>query len=170
MLDKLPKRHRDTIRPRLRENMHARCRSEAERLIEKLARELSRQYPKAAACLRDDVAHMTAYFGFTEAHWLHLRTMNIIESNCDPVRSRTNICKRMRQAESATYLVWAPLMPCKPHWRRFNGYTRLENVHRALTSNISVYADGDNEAYPKSPVIVDVCKDPLVNIPEPPFQ
>jgi putative transposase len=132
--DKLPEKHRETIHPRLVEIMHAAGRPQAERLIEKLARELSRQYPKAAACLRDDVARMTAYYSFPKAHWKHLRTTNIIESNFDPVRSRTNVCKRMRNAESATYLVWALLMRRKSRWRRFDGYTLLGQVHRALTT------------------------------------
>jgi putative transposase len=65
--DKLPEKHRETIHPRLVEIMHAAGRPQAERLIEKLARELSRQYPKAAACLRDDVARMTAYYSFPKA-------------------------------------------------------------------------------------------------------
>ena len=107
--DKLPEKHRPAIHARLQEIMHAESRPQAERLIEKLARELARQYPKAAACLRDDVARMTAYFDFPQAHWKHLRTTNIIESNFDVVRSRTNVCKRLRQPESATYLVWALL-------------------------------------------------------------
>jgi putative transposase len=132
--DKLPEKHRETIHPRLVEIMHAAGRPQAERLIEKLARELSRQYPKAAACLRDDVARMTAYYSFPKAHWKHLRTTNIIESNFDPVRSRTNVCKRMRNAESATYLVWALLVRRKSRWRRFDGYTLLDQVHRALTT------------------------------------
>ncbi len=132
ILDKLPEKHRDTIHPRLREIMNAETRSVAERLIEKLAAELSRRYPKAAACLREDVARMTAYYDFPKSHWRHLRTTNIIESNFDSVRSRTNVCKRLRQAESATYLVWALLMRRKPHWRRFNGYALLESVHRSL--------------------------------------
>ncbi|MGH7837854.1 MAG: IS256 family transposase [Candidatus Binataceae bacterium] len=132
--DKLPEKHRDTIHPRLVEIMNAQSRSQAERLIERLARELCRQYPKAAVCLRDDVARMTAYYDFPKPHWKHLRTTNIIESNFDPVRSRTNVCKRMRTADSATYLVWALLMRRKSHWRRFNGYTLLEQVHRSLIS------------------------------------
>lgn len=130
--DKLPEKYRKTIHARLIEIMHAESRAEAERLIERLAQELSRQYPKAAACLREDTSRMTAYYDFPEAHWRHLRTTNIIESNFDPVRSRTNVCKRMRKAESATYLVWALLMRRKSHWRRFNGYALLERVHRAL--------------------------------------
>jgi putative transposase len=130
--DKLPEKHRGTIHPRLVEIMHAESRAQAERLIEKLARELSRQYPKAAACLRDDVERMTAYYAFPKAHWKHLRTTNIIESNFDVVRSRTNVCKRIRQPESATYLVWALLVRRKTRWRRFNGYALLAQVHQTL--------------------------------------
>lgn len=130
--DKLPEKHRKTIHPRLCEIMNAESRPQAERLLERLARELARQYPKAAACLREDVARMTAYYDFPKPHWKHLRTTNIIESNFDPVRSRTNVCKRMRTADSATYLVWALLMRRKSHWRRFNGYTLLEQVHPSL--------------------------------------
>jgi putative transposase len=112
--------------------MQADSRSQAERLNEKLARELARQYPKAAACLRDDLARMTAYFAFPEPHWKHLRTTNIIESNFDVVRSRSNVCKRLRQPESATYLVWALLVRRKERWRRFNGYTLLAQVHNTV--------------------------------------
>jgi len=132
--DKLPEKYRQTIHPRLAEIMNADSRPQAERLIEKLARELSRHYPKAAACLRDDVARMTAYYDFPKSHWKHLRTTNIIESNFDAVRSRTNVCKRLRQPESATYLVWALLVRRKERWRRFNGYALLAQVHRALLS------------------------------------
>ncbi len=130
--DKVHEKHRDAIHLRLVEIMHAESRAQAERLIEKLARELSRQYPKAAACLREDVARMTAYYDFPKPHWKHLRTTNIIESNFDVVRSRTNVCKRLRQPESATYLVWALLVRRKSRWRRFNGYRLLDQVHRSL--------------------------------------
>jgi len=130
--DKVHEKHRATIHTRLAEIMNAESRPQAQRLIEKLARELSKQYPKAAACLREDVARMTAYYDFPKAHWKHLRTTNIIESNFDAVRSRTNVCKRLRQPESATYLVWALLVRRKSHWRRFNGFRSLEQVHRSL--------------------------------------
>lgn len=130
--DKVHEKDRDTMHLRLVEIMNAPSRAQAERMIEKLARELSRRYPKAAACLREDVARMTAYYDFPKPHWKHLRTTNIIESNFDAVRSRTNVCKRLRQPESATYLVWALLMRRKSRWRRFNGYRLLDQVHRTL--------------------------------------
>lgn len=62
-----PRNTRKTIHPRLVEIMNADSRPQAERLIEKLARELSRHYPKAAACLRNDVVRMTAYYDFPQA-------------------------------------------------------------------------------------------------------
>jgi putative transposase len=137
ILDKLPEKHRPAIHTRLQEIMHAQSQSQAQRLIEKLARELARQYPKAAACLRDDLARMMAFFGFPKAHWKHLRTTNIIESNFDVVRSRTNVCKRLRQPESATYLVWALLVRRKERWRRFNGYALLASVRAAVVENFN---------------------------------
>lgn len=130
--DKVPEKHRETIHARLVEAMMAETRVQAERLLEKLARELSKQYSKAAACLRDDVKRLTAYYDFPKPHWKHLRTTNAIESNFDPVRSRTNVCKRLRSADSATYLVWALLVRRKERWRRFNGYALLPQVHQAL--------------------------------------
>lgn len=50
-----------------------------------------------------------------------VRTTNVIESNFDPVRSRTNVSKRSRSAESATCLVWALLVRRKERRRRLNG-------------------------------------------------
>ena len=75
---------------------------------------------------------MTAYYDFPKPHWKHLRTTNIIESNFDVVRSRTNVCKRLRQPEPAAYLVWALLTRRKSRRRRFNGHALLAQVHRAL--------------------------------------
>lgn len=131
--DKVPEKYRKTVHVRLCEAMMAQSRQQGERLLEKLARELDRRYPKAAACVRDDIGRLTAFFDFPKAHWKHLRTNNVIESNFATVRSRTDVCKRMRSAPSATYLVWALMVRRKEHWRRFNGYQLLTQVHQSLT-------------------------------------
>jgi len=75
---------------------------------------------------------MLAYYGFPEQHWRHLRTTNIIESNFDPVRARTNVCKRLRSGTSATYLVYALLIRRSDRWRRFNGHQQLAIVHAQM--------------------------------------
>ena len=134
VLDKVPERIKEEVQERLRAIMHAETRVVAESLIEGLAQTLERDYAKAANCIRDDAERMLAYYGFPEEHWRHLRTTNIIESNFDPVRSRTNVCKRLRSGTSATYLVYALLIRRSSRWRRFNGYAQLEDVHQRLTT------------------------------------
>ncbi len=134
VLDKVPERIEAQVHECLRAIMNAQNRAIAESLNEKLAKSLERDYPKAAKCLRDDVDRKFAYYAFPQAHWRHLRTTNIIESNFDPVRARTNVCKRLRSGTSATYLVYALLVRRSSRWRRFNGHGRLQEVHLQLTT------------------------------------
>jgi putative transposase len=132
VLDKLPERMRKATLTPLREIMHAPSREEAKSLLEKLARSLERDYSKAATCLRNDQERMLAYYAFPKSHWKHLRTTNIIESNFDPVRSRTDVCKRLRSGTSATYLVYALLVRRTERWRKLNGYQHLSEVHHEI--------------------------------------
>lgn len=134
VMDKVGERLEADVQRDLREIMHTESRKTAVALIEKLACSLDRDYPKAAACLRDDADRMLAYYAFPQEHWRHLRTTNIIESNFDPVRSRTNVCKRLRSGTSATYLVYALLMRRRDRWRRFNGYHQLKDVRNRIMS------------------------------------
>jgi transposase-like protein len=76
---------------------------------------------------------MLAYYAFPKPHWKHLRTTNIIESNFDPVRSRTDVCKRLRSGTSATYLVYALLVRRTEHWRKLSGYQLLAKVHQEMS-------------------------------------
>ena len=134
VLDKVPERIEATVQEQLRAIMHAESRELAASLLETLALALERDYAKAAKCIRDDGDRMLAYYAFPEQHWRHLRTTNIIESNFDPVRARTNVCKRLRSGTSATYLVYALLIRRSDRWRRFNGHQQLELVHAQLPS------------------------------------
>lgn len=132
VLDKVPERIEATVQDQLRAIMNAESRELAVSLIETLALSLERDYSKAAKCVRDDAGRMLAYYGFPEQHWRHLRTTNIIESNFDPVRARTNVCKRLRSGTSATYLVYALLIRRSDRWRRFNGHQQLVIVHAQM--------------------------------------
>jgi putative transposase len=132
VLDKLPERVREQTLAPLRAIMNAESRDEAKSLLEALARSLERNYSKAANCLRADQERMLAYYAFPKSHWKHLRTTNIIESNFDPVRSRTDVCKRLRSGTSATYLVYALLVRRTERWRKLNGYQHLTAVHQEI--------------------------------------
>ena len=46
------------------------------------------------------------FYSYPKEHWVHLRTSNPIESIFSGVRLRTEVTKRMRQRETALYLVF----------------------------------------------------------------
>jgi transposase-like protein len=128
VLDKVPHRHRPATRDALREAMYAPTARATRQLLTNLARSLERDYPKAAACVRDDVDRMVTYQRFPQPHWTHLRTSNIIESPFATVKTRTNACKRLRTGASATYLVYALLTRLTASWRKIKGYQELRTV------------------------------------------
>jgi transposase-like protein len=93
--------------------------------VDSLAPSLSKDYPKAAACVRDDVDRMLAYFAFPKASWKSLRTTNPIESVFASVRLRTIVAKRLRSGASALYLVFKLIERLSTTWRRINGYQTI---------------------------------------------
>jgi len=101
--------------------------------IEALAQSLQRDYPKAAACVRDDVDRMVTFYRFPSGSCRSLRTTNPIESIFASVRIRTDAAKRLRTRTSATYLVFKLIQRISGSWRRINGYQSiaLENAKAA---------------------------------------
>ena len=125
VLDKVPEKLKGEVRRKLREICTSETRAEAMSKIDSLAISLSRDYPKAAACVRDDVDRMLAYFAFPKASWKSLRTTNPIESVFASVRLRTNVAKRMRSGASALYLVFKLIDRLSMTWRRIDGYQTI---------------------------------------------
>jgi putative transposase len=127
-LDKVPEKLKGEVHRKLREICTSTTRAEAMSKIESLASSLSKDYPKAAACVRDDVDRMLAYFDFPQESWKSLRTTNPIESVFASVRLRTNVAKRLRSGTSALYLVFKLIEPASKTWRRISGYQTIALV------------------------------------------
>ena len=125
VLDKVPEKLKGEVHRKLREICGSTTRAEAMSKIDALAVSLSKDYPKAAACVRDDVDRMLAYFAFPKASWKSLRTTNPIESVFSSVRLRTNVAKRLRSGTSALYLVFKLIERLSMTWRRINGYQTI---------------------------------------------
>jgi putative transposase len=131
VLDKVPEKLKEEVRRELREICTSTSRGEAMSKIDSLALSLSKDYPKAAACVRDDVDRMLAYFAFPKASWKSLRTTNPIESSFASVRLRTNVAKRLRSGASALYLVFKLLERQSATWRRIDGYQTIALAERS---------------------------------------
>jgi putative transposase len=130
VLDKVPEKLKSEVRRELREICTSTTRVEATSKIDALASSLSKDYPKAAACVRDDVDRMVSYFAFPKASWKSLRTTNPIESSFASVRLRTNVAKRLRSGTSALYLVFKLLERQSATWRRIDGYQTIALAQR----------------------------------------
>ena len=131
VMDKVGERIEADVQRDLREIMHAR-EPKGGHSTHRKARAIARSRPPESCS-------MSARRHRSDARVLRVpsRTLapfcaqtNIIESNFDPVRSRTNVCKRLRSGTSATYLVYALLMRRHDRWRRFNGYQHLKDGHK----------------------------------------
>ena len=125
VLDKLPEKQKPRVHTELRSIVNAPSEIEARNGIEALAKTLQRDYPKAAACLRDDVDRMVTFYRFPSGSWKSLRTTNPIESIFASVRLRTEAAKRLRTGTSATYLVFKLVQRLSGSWRRINGYQSI---------------------------------------------
>ena len=116
----------------LSEAMRAETAPLARAKLDKLAKSYERQYPKAAACIRDDYERLLAYYPFPPATWIHLRTTNAIESVFAPIRQRTDAMKRLRTAEFANAVTYALIQKLSKTWRRLRGYRDLIDLPRDI--------------------------------------
>src|SRR5712692_770884 len=143
--DKLPKRLQPEVRRRLREVAEAPTRAECERLRDAYVAELCAQGqgPAAETVLRDWEDFVT-FYAYPKEHCLHLRTSNPIESIFSGVRLRTEVTKRMRQRETALYLVFKLIQRLGQNWRALNGGENL----MALILEGCVFQDGIRQLKP----------------------
>jgi len=127
-MNKLPDKHQADARAALREIMYAEKETEARRGLEQLAKRFERNYPKAAACLRDDVDRMFAYYRFPIDNYKNLRTTNPIESIFSSVRLRTDAARRLRTIKTTTSMLFAVIQRLSKRWRKIDGYDKLATI------------------------------------------
>ena len=69
------------------------------------------------------------YYDFPKAHWIHLRTTNIVESPFQAVRLRTEASRRFKKVENAEAMVWKLLTVAEKSWRKLNAPGLLKAVY-----------------------------------------
>ncbi len=119
VIDKMPLKERSTWIPRVRAVWQADSAKAARRLALAVAHDLREAgYDRAADCLEDDLDRCLTFYGFPEAHWIHLRTTNPIESIFATVRLRTNAAKRFKKTKSGVCLMHQVIERLSKGWRR----------------------------------------------------
>ena len=97
-------------------------------------------HPKAAETLCRDWERMATFYRFPKAHWVHLRTPNVVESPFSAVRLRTDAAKRYKKVASAEALIWKILLNAEKKFRRLNAAKVLEDVFagRSFVDGVAV--------------------------------
>jgi len=72
---------------------------------------------------------MVTFYRFPKAHWIHLRTTNVVESPFSAVRLRTDAARRYKKVANAAALIWKILLIAEKKFRRLNAPEPLEQVY-----------------------------------------
>jgi transposase-like protein len=129
VLDHFPLKLQTEAKALLRAMPYAKTQAECERLRDEFGTRYRKSYPKAVQTLGRDWERMVAFYAFPKAHWIHLRTTNIVESPFAAVRLRTSAAKRFKKVESAEALIWKLLMLAERTFRRLNGPRLMKDVY-----------------------------------------
>ncbi len=113
----------------LKAMMYAPTRRACERAREAFGLRYRKTHPKACATLERDWARMVSFFAYPKAHWIHLRTTNIVESPFNPVRLRTDAARRFKRVDNAEAMVWKLLTVAERSWRKLNAPGLLKAVY-----------------------------------------
>lgn len=137
VLDHFAKKDQSQAAQALKDMMYAPSRKRCERKRQAFELRYRKTHPKACATLACDWERMVTYYDFPKAHWIHLRTTNIVESPFNSVRLRTEASRRFKKIENAEAMVWKLLTVAEKSWRRLNAPGLLKHVY-----NGSQFKDG----------------------------
>jgi putative transposase len=129
VLDRVPKKGQAATQVWLRQLMYAETREQAVELQGKFSAWCEKHgWGSAAAVLAEDWERLVAYYAFPQAHWVHLRTTNPVESPFAAARLRTTAAKRFKRADSATAMLWKLLLVAERRFRKVHAPELMAKV------------------------------------------
>jgi hypothetical protein len=105
--------------------------------IAEFARVFGQKYPKAVAKLVKDQEPLLTFYDFPAAHWIHLRTVNPIESTFATVRLRTQVTKGAGSRRRGLVMAYKLLDAAQARWRKIKSPEQV-----ALVRAGAVFKDG----------------------------
>lgn len=134
MLDLLPERDRPRILARVRGAWALKDAVEAEQQLERLAAELERSWPDAAASLREGMTETLTLMrlGITGRLAKTLSSTNPIESMIEIVRHTQRNVKRWQDGDMRKRWTAAGILQAEQQFRRIVGYSDLAKLVTAI--------------------------------------
>jgi transposase-like protein len=131
VLNALPKNEQPEASERLGQMMYAPSRSVCEKKRDEFVLRYKKTNPKACATLTRDWERLVSFFAYPQAHWIHLRTTNIVESPFAAVRLRTDASRRFKKTQNAEAMIWKLLRVAEKSWRALNAPQLMREVYDA---------------------------------------
>jgi putative transposase len=129
VLDRVPKKSQGATQVWLRQLMYAETREKAVELKGKFSAWCEKHgWGSAAQVLAEDWDRLVAYYDYPQAHWLHLRTSNPVESPFASARLRTSAAKRFKKSENATAMLWKLLLVAQSRFRKVHAPELMATV------------------------------------------
>jgi transposase-like protein len=136
--DHLPQKLRSLVGQRMRTAYHANSALAAQALLEKLAAELDKTHPGAAASLREGMAETLTVLrlGLPPTLARTFRSTNAIESMIGVCRDHSRNVKRWRDGQMALRWCAAGMVEAGKQFRRVNGHLHLPALRTALVRHV----------------------------------
>jgi transposase-like protein len=132
VMDDLPKREQPKAAEILKEMPYAPTLELCEKKRDEFVTRYRKTEPKAVATLMRDWERMISFYSYPEAHWVHLRTSNIVESPFSAIRLRTDASRRYKRVEGAKAMIWKLLTVAEKRWRRLRSPELMPLVARGM--------------------------------------
>jgi len=139
ILDKVPKSIQPRVKAHLREMYMAPTKEDSLKAYDRFLRHYEAKYEKACECLKKDKEVLFAFYDFPAEHWVHIRSINPIESTFTTVRRRTKRTKGSGSRLATLTMVFRLALEAQKSWKRIKtsgllreDIERTEKIKRLL--------------------------------------
>jgi transposase-like protein len=129
VLDKMPKCVQGRAKSMIHDIYQAESKASALKAYRLFQDSFQDKYPQAVACLADREEALFAFYDMPAAHWLHIRSTNVIESVFATVRLRTDKTKGCGTRLATLSMVFKLMQEAQRTWRRLDAWQKLKLVH-----------------------------------------
>jgi hypothetical protein len=138
ILDKLPKSMQSKAKSHIHDMYEAESKDEALKAYEHFIDVYEAKFPKAVECLKKDKDALFTFYEFPSSHWIHIRTINPIESTFATVRLRTRRTKGCGSRTATMTMVFKLAKEAQKRWKRLKGYKIIP-----LVLQEKIFIDGE---------------------------
>jgi len=138
ILTAVPKSVQPKVKAALYEIWMAETRDDGHKDFDRALVRFESKYPGAMERLRKDRDELLAFYDFPAEHWVHIRTINPIESTFATVQLRTKRARNCGSRETTLARVYKLLESAQKNWKWIKGFNLL-----TLVVNNVKFKDGE---------------------------